>query len=183
MLDTVQLWVVWFISWALLTLGGLLCFLMIVLAAAWVVDLTCRRLQCTWRFAVYMTKRDTINAMIMQLPNGEYRQFARRDLPVRIEEVVKERDTAYTERVRLLAVLAMIYDSAMVRDENARGDDWEWILFIELPTGQASWHIHINDLRFLRHVAPAKKPLGRWEWDGHSTETKYQRIQALVDSE
>ncbi len=40
----------------------------------------------------------------------------------------------------------------------------EWpVLFIELPTGQISWHVsqHVN------------------EWDGHSTGEKYRRIAAF----
>jgi len=47
-------------------------------------------------------------------------------------------------------------------------DQPEWpVVFIELPTGQVSWHI-------AQH--------GR-EWDGHTTEEKYSRIRKLLQQE
>lgn len=42
----------------------------------------------------------------------------------------------------------------------------EWpVVYIELPTGQVSWHI----------------PQHNQQWDGHSTEDKYRRIDHFVD--
>lgn len=39
----------------------------------------------------------------------------------------------------------------------------EWpVVYIELPTGQVSWHMPQHPI----------------EWDGHSTHTKYERIRA-----
>jgi len=44
----------------------------------------------------------------------------------------------------------------------------EWpVAFIELPTGQVSWHL----------------PQHTKEWDGHSTEDKYKRAKAFIDAE
>jgi hypothetical protein len=41
----------------------------------------------------------------------------------------------------------------------------EWpVVFIELPTGQVSWHI------------PAHEPA----WDGHTSEEKYERIRTYI---
>lgn len=41
----------------------------------------------------------------------------------------------------------------------------EWpVVFIELPTGQVSWHL----------------PQHGEAWDGHSTEEKYERVHALI---
>jgi hypothetical protein len=44
--------------------------------------------------------------------------------------------------------------------------DWP-VLFFELPTGQASWHIqqHVN------------------AWDGHTTEQKHERIRACLQQQ
>lgn len=39
------------------------------------------------------------------------------------------------------------------------------VVFIELPTGQVSWHIP-------EHGEP---------WDGHTTEEKYRRVDALIE--
>lgn len=183
MFDSIEQILFGMFAWMTLLLGGLVVLVLVALGLTWSVNFIARKFQITWRFAVYMLNRDKINSMIMQLPNGEWRQYARRDLPVRIEDAVKERDAAYTERVRLLAVLAFIYESALVHDDNSRDPDWEWILFIEFPTGQASWHIKTSDLLLLRNVRTVKPPLGRWEWDGHSTETKYKRLQNLAESE
>lgn len=42
----------------------------------------------------------------------------------------------------------------------------EWpVAFIELPTGQVSWHLE-------QHFK---------EWDGHSTEEKYERIKRYIN--
>jgi len=42
----------------------------------------------------------------------------------------------------------------------------EWpVVYIELPTGQVSWHMP-------QHARP---------WDGHTTEQKYSRIQDFLD--
>lgn len=42
----------------------------------------------------------------------------------------------------------------------------EWpVVFIELPTGQVSWHVPQHDM----------------PWDGHTTEEKYQRIKEYCE--
>lgn len=43
--------------------------------------------------------------------------------------------------------------------------DWP-VAYIELPTGQATWHI-------AQHLTA---------WDGHTTEQKYERVKQFVDS-
>lgn len=44
----------------------------------------------------------------------------------------------------------------------------EWpVAFIELPTGQISWHL----------------PQHPTEWDGHTTEEKFERIRRFVQKE
>lgn len=40
------------------------------------------------------------------------------------------------------------------------------IVYIELPTGQVSWHV----------------PMYEGEWDGHDTPEKYRRVAAYVDA-
>lgn len=45
-------------------------------------------------------------------------------------------------------------------------DEPEWpVVFIELPTGQVSWHVPQHDV----------------PWDGHTTEEKYQRIKEFCE--
>ncbi|MEU3979663.1 hypothetical protein AB0465_18360 [Streptomyces griseoviridis] len=51
------------------------------------------------------------------------------------------------------------------------------VLYIETPKGQTSWHIHPDDKDCFDGLkVPTVK---EYPWDGHSTEEKYMRIQAL----
>ena len=85
------------------------------------------------------------------------------------------KDGAYDERNRLVALLASVYPSVLARhpEEDAEWeDDWRWIVFITLPTGQATWHLHDSQLELFDHVARSDNP----GWDGHTTEEKYERV-------
>ena len=92
----------------------------------------------------------------------------------RVRELEAERDGAYNERNRLVALLAAIMPSAKTRT-NIPGWDpaWDGCIFIELPTGQASWHYHEREAELFDHVTERHV-----EWDGHSTAQKYERIAA-----
>ncbi|WP_055563643.1 hypothetical protein [Streptomyces atriruber] len=89
-------------------------------------------------------------------------------------------DGVYRERARLVALLAALYPSTLVLGADPEEPDWA-VLFITLPTGQASWHIAADDLSLFHHVDldDANTP-GAPEWDGHSTAEKYERIAAHV---
>jgi len=54
-------------------------------------------------------------------------------------------------------------------------DDWRNIIFIDLPTGQVSWHIHDSEVENFPGIQPY---VGGW--DGHTTEEKYKRIQRYI---
>ena len=90
----------------------------------------------------------------------------------RIEELEKQVNNAYTERNRLVALLASIYPSGM-KATTIPGWDEEWhnCVYFDLPTGQASWHVHINDVHLFQHIGVYES-----EWDGHTTEEKYERV-------
>ena len=57
----------------------------------------------------------------------------------------------------------------------AANPDPEWpILYVDLPTGQVSWHI------------PAAELVGEWPayssaWDGHDLATKRERIREFIE--
>lgn len=81
-------------------------------------------------------------------------------------------DAAYTERNRLVALLASMYPSVV--DKTAiEGWDPEWhnCVYIQFPWGQASWHFSTADAHLFEHL-----PVGSWGWDGHTTEKKYADI-------
>lgn len=82
----------------------------------------------------------------------------------------------YEERARVALALAR---SALALGLKAgfaldpqEGPEWP-VLFIDLPTGQVSWHLTAAQ----RAVA---SDIGDYdgEWDGHTTEEKYRRLDA-----
>lgn len=78
-------------------------------------------------------------------------------------------DAVYRERAHLLAHLAAVYPSHIQPDPASPG--WP-VLYISLPTGQATWHIGDSDLELFGHVrTDVYEP-----WDGHTTYQKYERL-------
>jgi hypothetical protein len=101
------------------------------------------------------------------------------ELKAECDRLRKEKDGAYRERNRLVALLAALFPSSLERhDENDKTweDDWRWIVFIDLPTGQCTWHIHDSELPLFAHVDRLKG----WVWDNHTTDDKYARVAALA---
>lgn len=94
-------------------------------------------------------------------------------------ELVASKDRAYAERNKCVVGLALLardlgYKVGLARhpeEDKTWEDDWRNIVFIELPTGQLSWHMHDSDMYMLYSFC--REP---YEWDGHSTEEKYRRL-------
>lgn len=82
-------------------------------------------------------------------------------------------DFVYRERAHLLAHLATFYPAHLQADEDE--PDWP-VLCLQLPTGQAMWHISDADLDLFEGVRTDKLI----PWDGHSTEEKYRRLHELT---
>ncbi len=96
--------------------------------------------------------------------------------------VVEEKDaknTAYTERNQLVAALSKLFPASVEPHQPKEGEIWDpkWsnVVIIDLPTGQASWHIHEDEIPLFQHL---QRATGR-KWDGHTTEEKYRRVAAL----
>lgn len=104
-------------------------------------------------------------------------------LRARVAELEKQKNGAYAERNQLVALLARMapwigWGAGIGRhpDSDATWErDWMTIAFIDLPTGQASWHFHDSEYRLLAGLPKYLK-----EWDGHSTEEKYRRVNAAL---
>ena len=95
-----------------------------------------------------------------------------------LADVTRAKDMAYRERNMLVCALSKLFPSSLERhsDEDRHWDnDWRWIVFIDLPTGQATWHIHDRELTMFDHLP---RGTGR-VWDGHTNEVKYDRVLAL----
>ena len=101
-----------------------------------------------------------------------------------IPELYRERDAlrtakdaAYQERDRLVAALSKLFPSHLARHPDSDpswDDEWRWIVCVHLPTGQATWHIHESEFAWFTHLV-----VGTNHWDGHDTDTEYDRLAAL----
>ena len=104
------------------------------------------------------------------------------DCPValryQVDNLKLQKDDAYAERDKLVTALANLFPASLERhpeEDRNWEDDWRWIVFIELPTGQATWHIHDSELPMFDHL---QRNAGL-KWDGHTTEQKYDRLSRL----
>jgi len=80
----------------------------------------------------------------------------------------------YWERNQLVLALTKLYKSW----SSIEPQEPEWlIIFIELPTGQVSWHVPKAEYdQYFSHL-----PVEPNVWDGHTTEEKYDRLRALTN--
>lgn len=66
------------------------------------------------------------------------------------------------------------------------GPNWLNVVYVHLPTGTVSWHIHKDELPlfdFLPHLTVeemARDYAAPYQYDGHSTDEKYRRIYEYV---
>lgn len=97
----------------------------------------------------------------------------------RIAELELQKDSAYSERDRLVAALSHHFPSWLERHpkEEEWEDDWRWTVFIHTPAGQCSWHIHDSELKWFDHLPRS----GAHRWDGHGTEEKYDRLARAME--
>lgn len=93
----------------------------------------------------------------------------------KFQEVDRAKDNAYKERDMLVAALSKLFPAWIgYHTDKEWEDDWRTIIYIKLPTGQVSWHIHDSEKPLFSHLDP-----GLEEWDGHTTEEKYDRLNSL----
>jgi hypothetical protein len=88
---------------------------------------------------------------------------------------MSECNEVYAERNRLVSFLSRCYLSYLAPASDAE-PGFEWIVYIETPEGQLSWHLHDDELPMFNHC-PRQKA-GSW-WDGHTSEDKYARLLRL----
>lgn len=103
-------------------------------------------------------------------------------LSARVRELVEQKDGAYRERdmcVAGLAALAVRLGWSAWRGKHVGepwDHDWRNIIFINLPSGQVSWHIHDSELEMFAFLPEILER----EWDGHTTAQKYERVVFLT---
>lgn len=104
-------------------------------------------------------------------------------LTARVAELERVKNSAYTERnqcVALIATMARLlgWKAGIARhpeEDKSWEDDWRTLAFIDLPTGQVSWHFHDSECNLLSNL-----PVYRGTWDGHDTPEKYRRVRAAL---
>jgi hypothetical protein len=102
------------------------------------------------------------------------------DLTKQCNDLEAQKNGAYSERNKLVAALTKIYEfeSSIEDHVMAEGQEWddEWrkVVYINLPSGQASWHIHVSEEPMFAHLQSKGT-----KWDGHTTEEKYERVAAI----
>lgn len=85
-------------------------------------------------------------------------------------------DQGYRERNLLVSLLARIYPSG-IRATEIEGWEPEWnnCVYIDLPTGQVSYHYHDSEKSLFSELPAYTKP-----YDGHDKDTANDRILALT---
>ena len=82
----------------------------------------------------------------------------------------------FRERAYLVSFISKCFPASLEPAEDCKDDpNFNFVIYIETPKGQISYHLHNNDLDLFYHV---KRDLGN-KWDGHNTLEKYERIKKL----
>lgn len=93
-----------------------------------------------------------------------------------LEGMRARKDAAYEGRNRVVAALARLFPSGVKRTAiEGWSEDWHGCVYIDLPTGQVSWHFHDSQASLFDGLPPYAG-----EWDGHDTPEKYRRVAALA---
>lgn len=87
-------------------------------------------------------------------------------------------DQAYHERNNLVAALARLFPSGTRRTAIAGWDkEWQGCVYIDLPTGQVSYHYHDKEAHLFADLPPYER-----EWDGHNKADVHDRLGRLKSS-
>ncbi len=101
-------------------------------------------------------------------------------IEIQFAQLRHEKSKAYRERnmvVALLAQMALAMGWRVGRaDTDIEGwdDCWHGCVYIDLPTGQVSWHYHESDAILFEALPEYPR-----RWDGHSTKEKYERVTTM----
>jgi len=93
------------------------------------------------------------------------------------EQTMPDVNAVYRERDQLVAALSKLFPSWLGPVDDAE-PGWTGAIYIQLPTGQVSWHIPDEEAATLFAHVPADASR---RWDGHTTPEKYARLNALAD--
>lgn len=115
----------------------------------------------------------------VQMINAAAERIEREARLPEVDRLRRVKDLAYEERNRVVALLASMFPSGTRRTAIPGWEaEWHGAVYIDLPSGQVSWHYH-DDHHWLFAHLPAYQNV----WDGHTTEEKYQRVAAEMAHE
>ncbi|MFB7671658.1 hypothetical protein ACFC26_09595 [Kitasatospora purpeofusca] len=97
------------------------------------------------------------------------------------QTVEAERDGAYRERAHLTAWLAVIHPAVITDAPDIDEPGWQ-LLYLTVGERQMSWHISPRDGDLYAHVEHVDPTDPRAQWDGHTTDQKYETIRQLTFS-
>ncbi len=100
-------------------------------------------------------------------------------LTKRVDELTRQKDGAYAERNRLVAVLTKLFPAYMGKhpaDDADWDPEWTNIVFLNIPSGQCTWHVHDSEMWMFKHLEFVETA----KWDGHTTAEKYERLARLL---
>jgi hypothetical protein len=112
------------------------------------------------------------------LHNAEAELAGLRPIRRELHDAEQARDGAYRERAHLTAWLATLHPAVITPAPDVDEPGWQ-ILYLHAGGRQLSWHIHPRDAELYAQVeqVPADDP--RAQWDGHTTDEKYEAIRQL----
>lgn len=97
-------------------------------------------------------------------------------LQEQIKLLQQQKDNAYNERDRCVALISHMAIALGLpvglgfHEGPDWEDDWRTIVFVDLPSGQISWHVHEAERYLFSQLCAYHS-----KWDGHSTQEKYSR--------
>jgi len=95
------------------------------------------------------------------------------------QQMAQRKDDAYLERNQVVSALSKCFPSGVARTAiDGWSEDWHGCVYIDLPTGQVSWHFHDSQAYLFAHL-----PAYQGSWDGHDTPEKYRRLAAIAGSQ
>lgn len=102
------------------------------------------------------------------------------DIAQAIREVVAEererKDAAYLERNHVVAALARLFPSGTLQtDIPGWSPEWHGCVYIELPSGQISYHYHDSHAHLFDDL-----PAYSGVWDGHNKDVVHERLAKLT---
>lgn len=102
-------------------------------------------------------------------------------LEQRVSRVEAERDDVYRERAHLVALIAggLAEQAVIVPATDVDEPGWQ-ILYATLHGRQCSWHIAPGDAALFEYFDHVPADDSRAQWDGHTTEAKYDHIDYLA---